>query len=111
MALSQAELLALAYEVRDATLPAENTAHRVGNLLVEIIKTGAKPYVQTTTYTAGEYVLFGDNLWRSLNAIAVGESPALVPEKWRSQIGRMDTFDDTGQTGGCRVKGGVPTSS
>ncbi|MBC3785726.1 hypothetical protein [Spirosoma utsteinense] len=92
MALSQSELLSRAYEIFDETIPSANTAERVGGLLIEIIRAATKPYAPTATYQAGEYVLFNDNLWRSLVAIAVSESPTAAPTKWRQQTGR-DTLD------------------
>lgn len=98
MPLSFSQLLADATEVFDETQLGANSAERVGGLLIQIVKALTLPYSPQSEYQAGQYVLFNDGLFRSLQTALVGESPTAAPAKWKLQSSRETLVEIAGRT-------------
>ncbi len=104
---TQSELIERATEIKDETEGAANTADRVGSLLVDMILSAVKIYDPGSRYGRGEYVIFSDGFYRSLASIEVGETPALMPDKWRAVSAKPLTLAQVTANGGNETDDGL----
>ena len=85
------QLESLAETVRTADTNGENTAVRIGELILALIASFPTDWSPSKPYTTGQWVIWYGRLVKCTNPTLAGQSPASHPQLWKDFV--IDTLD------------------
>lgn len=95
--MSIPQLIATANQVKAETLTGANTAARIGQLFLDIVRAVAFPIDTTLAYEPGQSIVFQGGIWECVAYANAGQTPATSPEKWYSPFAQSaDAISKTG---------------